>query len=281
MVLNKYLCFSYLIFSWIIAFTFACNLTLLNEHLIERYLAFHCNYRKKWAGWKQPSRNWFSITLSGRTQQYAGCLREGMIFWKRCLTNRTKLEYTTWQIDGLNLPDRHPLQVHRSPTCHSLDLVFGSASWFPRQGALVLVLPWKTNPKRDVQFFSHLNVNFKEFFLTSCFCLHFLPCCYFITPTRLYMKCLRDGSEVTKQTNDLHIQSHPACCSTARLGEGFKSTERVIRFYLHTLPFWEWGRTTHIYSGSPALWYKALQAWTEQELVNFQDHPKGGVYEID
>lgn len=40
MVLNKYLCFSYLIFSWVIAFTFACNLTLLNERVTKEIFSF-------------------------------------------------------------------------------------------------------------------------------------------------------------------------------------------------------------------------------------------------
>lgn len=106
--------------------------------------------------------------------------------------------------------------------------------WFLGQGVLFSTLPWKTNPKQDVQIFSHLNIYFKEF-LTSCVCLHFLPCCYFITQARLYMKRLRDHSEATKQTNVLPIQLHPACYSTARLGEGFRSTEGVTSSYLHTV----------------------------------------------
>ena len=146
-----------------------------------------------------------------------------------------------------------------------------------------LLFPWKTNPKQDLQCFSHLNTDSEELFLTSCFCLHFLPRCYFITPTTLDMKCLRDGGEVTEQTNGLHIQPHPACSRAVRLREGFKSTERVTSCYPHTLvfPFCDWGRITCIYTGSPVLWYTVLQVWTEQELVNFQDHPKRGIYEIN
>lgn len=49
------------------------------------------------------------------------------------------------------------------------------------------------------------------------------------------MKCLRDGSKVTKQANVLHMQPHSAHHSAAQLGEGFKSTEGVTSFYLHTL----------------------------------------------
>lgn len=40
MVLNKYLCFSYLIFSWMIAFTLACNLALLNEQMTKEIFSF-------------------------------------------------------------------------------------------------------------------------------------------------------------------------------------------------------------------------------------------------
>lgn len=153
--------------------------------------------------------------------------------------------------------------------------------WFLGQGVLFSTLPWKTNPKQDVQIFSHLNIYFKEF-LTSCVCLHFLPCCYFITQARLYMKRLRDHSEATKQTNVLPIQLHPACYSTARLGEGFRSTEGVTSSYLHTVfPFWDWGRAAHIHTGSLALWYQVPQVWIMQKFVSFQDRSKAGIWKVN
>lgn len=159
-----------------------------------------------------------------------------MILWKYCLTSCTYLEYTAWQRDGLNLQDRRPLQVHRSPTCDQRGLVCGSTWWFFLGRVLWFwFFPERQTPKAGCAIFQP--PKHQALKSSACFCLCFLPRCYFITPTRLCMKRLRDGSEVTNQTNGLHIHSHPACESAARLRKGFKSTERVTAFYLQTLFF--------------------------------------------
>lgn len=114
------------------------------------------------------------------------------------------------------------------------------------------LFPERQTPKRMFNFSATWTLTLKEVFLTSCFRLGLLPCCYFIMPTRQYMKHLKDGCEGTKQTNILHIRAHPACWSTAQLGEGFKNTESNCILFPHScFPFWGlWENNAHIPSFS-------------------------------